>query len=210
MQLSKIPRSFYMRPTLEVARRLLGLFLVRTVGSTRMVGRIVEVEGYLGSSDPASHAYRGMTNRNAVMFRPGGHLYVYFTYGMHFCCNVVTGPSGNAGAVLLRAVEPVEGVDLMRRNRDLPEGRLEMICNGPAKLCAAFGIAREMNGTDLCGERIWIGRQVKRPRFEIEQTPRIGITNGRHHPWRFVIADSPFLSRTKPHRGEIRRARRRD
>ncbi len=200
MQLSKLPRSFYLRPTLEVARRLLGLFLVRTVGTTRMVGRIVEVEAYLGDTDPASHAYRGMTNRNAVMFRPGGHLYVYFTYGMHYCCNVVTGPDGRAGAVLLRAVEPLESVDLMRDNRGLLQERLELVCNGPAKLCAAFGIGREMNGADLCGDEIWIGRQAKQRKIVIERTPRIGISTGRNHPWRFVIAESPFQSRARTKR----------
>src|SRR5437660_1070396 len=167
---SKLPRSFYLRPTLTVAKDLLGKNLFRRIGNRFLIGKIVEVEAYLGELDPASHAYRGMTPRNEVMFRAGGHLYVYFTYGMHFCCNVVTEQKGKGRAVLLRAVEPVEGIDLMVRNRewtgigksqtaghfrDPQKGNQRAIppnlTNGPAKLCQAFGIARNQNGTDLLG-----------------------------------------------------------
>ncbi|MDE3057558.1 MAG: DNA-3-methyladenine glycosylase, partial [Bacteroidota bacterium] len=115
--MNKLPRSFYTRPALTVARELLGKILVRKIGSVMLTGKIVEAEAYLGESDPASHAFRGKTERNSVMFRDGGYLYVYFTYGMHFCSNVVTGKEGIARAVLLRAVEPVEGIEAMKKNR---------------------------------------------------------------------------------------------
>lgn len=116
-QLRKLPRSFYLRPALTVARDLLGKYLVRQYKGTTLAGRIVEAEAYRGEHDPASHAYRGRTKRNDVMFREGGHLYVYFTYGMHFCANVVTGKEGTGEAVLIRAIEPLEGIDVMMKNR---------------------------------------------------------------------------------------------
>ena len=196
--LIRVPRSFYIRGALAVARDLPGLYLFRRIGNTTLAGRIVEVEAYLGSRDPASHAYRGMTPRNEVMFRGGGHLYVYFTYGMHFCCNVVAGPEGSGLAVLLRAVEPVAGIDLMTRHRSTDGRRraLHDLCSGPGKLCQAFGIARGENGTDLCGETIWIARGRKRatPR-RIARSTRIGISSGKEHPWRFYLKESPFVSR---------------
>jgi DNA-3-methyladenine glycosylase len=137
-----------------VARELPGKFLVRRSGRTFLAVRIVEVEAYLGARDPASHAFRGRTNRNDVMFREGGHMYVYFAYGMHFCCNVVTGEEGKGMAILIRAGEPVAGLRLMklRRGTSVPT----LLCSGPARLCQALGIGRRENGTDLCGDEIWI------------------------------------------------------
>ncbi len=195
----RLPRSFYLRPTLTVARDLPGLFLVRTLRNSLLTVRIVEVEAYLGSRDPASHAYRGMTPRNEVMFREGGHLYVYFTYGMHYCCNVVTGPAGRGHAVLLRAAEPVNGVDVMRSLRT-DGGKRQVpnrdICRGPARLCRALGIARQENGTDLCGTSIWLARKRgESPPRSIVRSTRIGITRGREHPWRFFLKNDPFVSR---------------
>ena len=186
-----------MQPTLKVAQKLLGMFLVRKVRGKNLIGRIVEVEAYLGSKDPASHAYRGRTKRNEVMFWKGGHLYVYFTYGMHYCSNVVTRPEGIAHAVLLRAVEPVAGVEVMGRNRERPAGETDLtnLCSGPARLCQAFGIARGQNGTDLCGDEIWIGRNVqstKKP--AVARSSRIGISDGREHSWRFYVKGSRFVS----------------
>ena len=116
-QLRKLPRSFYLRPTLTVARDLLGKYFVRQHKGHTLVGKIVEAEAYRGKHDPASHAYRGRTRRNAAMFREGGYLYVYFTYGMHFCANVVTGKEGSGEAVLIRAIEPLKGIDVMMKNR---------------------------------------------------------------------------------------------
>lgn len=195
----RLPRTFYLRPTLTIARDLPGKYLVRRLGSTTFIGRIVEVEAYLGSRDPASHTYRGMTPRNEVMFSGGGHLYVYFTYGMHYCANVVTGPAGRGHAVLLRAAEPVNGVEVMRSlrtdggKRQVPE---RDICRGPARLCQALGIALQENGTDLCGDSIWL---AKMPAAEatgrITRSTRIGISSGREHLWRFYLKGNPFVSR---------------
>ncbi len=166
MRLRTLPRSYYLHPTLHIARDLLGKILVRRWGAGTVSGMIVETEAYLGSKDPASHAYRGMTGRNEVMFGIGGHLYVYFTYGMHYCCNVVTGETGLAHAVLLRALEPLDGFRFMARNRNialpaktndqLPASTLLQLCSGPGKLCQALAITRNDNGTDLCGSVIWI------------------------------------------------------
>ena len=187
-----------MRGALAVARDLPGKYLIRRLRGTTLAGRIVEVEAYLGSRDPASHAYRGMTPRNEVMFHGGGHLYVYFTYGMHFCCNVVAGRAGSGLAVLVRAVEPVAGIEVMtrRRSADGKERGLHDLCSGPGKLCQAFGIGREENGTDLCGETIWIGEErggtVK---LRVARSERIGISHGKEHPWRFYLRDNPFVSR---------------
>jgi DNA-3-methyladenine glycosylase len=175
------------------------MYLFRKSGTTLFAGRIVEVEAYLGTRDPASHAYRGMTPRNEVMFGEGGHLYVYFTYGMHYCCNVVTGRIGEGGAVLVRAVEPVAGIRAMTARRSQGDGRRRTaheLCSGPGKLCQAFGIARAENGTDLCGGTIWLARKRgESPPRRISRSPRIGISSGREHLWRFFIPDTPFGSR---------------
>ena len=198
----KLPRSFYSRPTLRVAQDLLGAFLVRQMGRSILVGKIVEVEAYRGSIDPASHAYRGRTPRNEVMFGKAGHLYVYFTYGMHFCANVVTERAGKAGAVLLRAVEPLRGVSSMRANRKKGKGMKNrglnderMLTNGPAKLCQAFNIGRKTNGADLLGSEIYVvrGNPVARP--DLARSERIGIRNGRNKKWRFFIKNNRWVSK---------------
>ena len=140
----RLPRRFYARPSTVVARELLGRVFVRAGrGSARVAARIVETEAY-EQTDPASHSFRGLTPRNAVMFGPAGHLYVYFTYGMHFCMNVVTDREGWGSAVLLRAAEPLEGLASMRRRRGTPDVRL--LCAGPARLTQAFGIDRRFDG----------------------------------------------------------------
>ena len=161
-----------------------------------MSGMIVEVEAYNGGDDPASHAFRGPTPRNQVMFLGGGILYVYFTYGMHFCANVVTGREGSGSAVLLRALEPCDGVSAMARHRSRPASERATLLSGPAKLCQAMKIGRDDNGTDLCGDRIWIeDRGLTVPSRSIITSPRIGITRGKEKPWRFCVEGSRFLSR---------------
>ena len=200
MRLIRMPRSFYLQPTLKVASDLLGLFLVRKVGKKMVVGKIVEVEAYLGSKDPASHAFRGKTPRNEAMFLQGGHLYVYFTYGMHFCCNVVTERKGVGHAVLLRALEPIEGIEVMRRRRHLRSADdSTALCGGPARLCQAFMINKRDNGIDLCGKDIWIGKQENSPDEQgIARSARVGITSGKHHRWRFYRKGSPYVSPGRP------------
>lgn len=205
MNLKKLPRSFYLRPTLTVAKDLLGKYVVRKIHGHLLIGKIVEVEAYLGEKDPASHAYRGKTKRNEVMFRRGGHLYVYFTYGMHFCANIVTEEQGIGHAVLIRALEPVEGIEVMKRKRGFISKQNEKqspaendtigLTNGPAKLCKAFGIARAQNGIDLLGNEIFIADGKKVLGLKIGASQRIGIRNGREKQWRFYIKQNSYLSR---------------
>jgi len=195
--LKKLPRSFYTRPTLLVAKDLLGKIIVRRVGRTILSGKIVEVEAYLGAKDPASHAYRGKTKRNEVMFHEGGLLYVYFTYGMHFCANVVTGKKDIGEAVLIRAIEPLVGVEAMKRNRGAAEKRLTEVnlTNGPAKLCQALGIERKENGTDLLGDKIFLTDGESMSKSDIGTSVRIGITQGRDKRWRFFVKNNEWVSR---------------
>jgi DNA-3-methyladenine glycosylase len=179
-----------------VAKDLLGKNLVRRIQKKLLVGKIVEVEAYLGEKDPASHAYRGKTKRNEVMFRGGGHLYVYFTYGMHFCCNVVTEEAGRGRAVLLRAVEPIEGVEEMRKKRRFGSDRKDYwnLTNGPAKLCEAFGIRREMNGADLLGNELFLTEGEEIPKSRIGSSTRIGVKNGADKNWRFYVKGEAWIS----------------
>ncbi len=193
---SKLPRSFFLRPTLTVAKELLGQLIVRNYRGIALVGRIVEVEAYRGSIDPASHAYRGRTKRNEVMFQQGGHLYVYFTYGMHFCANVVTREEGIAEAVLIRGVEPVRGIEVMRRLRGSDIADVDLT-NGPAKFCEAFGIKREQNGTSLLGREIYLRHHIPLTRSTIGVSTRIGIRNGTEKRWRFYIKGNKWVSKNK-------------
>lgn len=193
--MAKLLRSFYDRPTVHVARDLLGMVLVRQLFDDTVSGRIVEVEAYTGQTDPGSHAYRGRTRRTEVMFGPPGYLYVYFTYGMHFCMNVVTEAPGIAGAVLLRAAQPLLGVHVMERRRG-PRALVDL-CNGPAKLCQAFAITRDQNGADLEGDDIWIEDDGAAP-GTVAVTSRVGLSAGRELPLRFYLADSQFVSPGRP------------
>jgi len=196
MTLRKLPRSFYLRPTLVVARDLLGKLLVRRKDDCLRVGRIVEVEAYKDRTDPASHSYKGRTARNEIMFGKGGYLYVYFTYGMHYCANVVTEGEGRGCAVLIRALEPVGGIDEMARLRGVAPSDLRKLCSGPAKLCQALGIRRAENGADLCGTSIWIAFPEKPEQARtIAKSQRIGISDGKDRLWRFYLGNSPYLSR---------------
>ena len=163
-------------------------------------GRIVEVEAYAGDEDPGSHAFRGLTKRNAVMFGPPGHLYVYFTYGMHWCANAVCSPVGQATAVLIRALEPIVGVAEMRRARDRGQRRPladRDLCRGPARLCQALGIEGQVNGADLVsGDRgLRIGDDGTSPPASPAVTTRIGLSAGADLPWRFSVPGSIYVSR---------------
>ncbi len=186
-----LDRGFYRRDSRAVAPDLLGKVVV--AGERR--GRIVEVEAYCGPEDPAAHSYRGPTARNATMFGPPGHLYVYFSYGMHWCCNPVCGDEDEGVAVLLRALEPLAGLDAMRaarggvRDRDL--------CRGPARLCEALGITGTLDGADLVtGDRgVSIVDDGTPPPADPAVGPRIGITRGTDSPWRWWVPDSPWVSR---------------
>ncbi len=159
-------------------------------------GRIVEVEAYVGSEDPGSHAYRGMTRRNATMFGPPGHLYVYFTYGMHWCANAVCGEEGQGVAVLLRALAPLSGLDQMRAAR--PKARRDRdLCSGPGKLCQAFAVAKEDDGADLvAGDRdLVITDAGVAPPVPAVVTTRVGLSAGAEFPWRWYVPDEPNVSR---------------
>ncbi len=191
-----VPRRFYSRDTLIVAPELLGKLLVRRVSSGLLVGRIVETEAYRGVDDPASHSYRGKTPRNAVMFGPPGIAYVYFTYGNHYCLNAVTEEEGTPAAVLIRAVEPLEGVNVMKRNRRVE--KLTELGSGPGKLTKALQITREQNGCDLTDKasnlKICEPSEPSRV-FETVHTTRIGIRLAQDRPWRFYVKGNPHVSR---------------
>lgn len=184
----RLQRSFYLEDARLVARRLLGQRLVTEIGGIRTSGLITETEAYLGGDDPASHAYRGPTGRNASMFLEGGHAYVYFIYGMYYCFNVVTGGQGSGEAVLVRGAMPAEGIDTMKRRRNRAVRRDRELADGPGKLAIAFGIGPELNGADLIADpRVWIEQEAAVPEEEILTTPRIGITKGVEHPWRWTV-----------------------
>jgi DNA-3-methyladenine glycosylase len=179
----RLPHDFYRRDARLVARELLGHRLVTFVDGVRTAGRIIETEAYLGADDPASHSHRGPTARNAPMFLAGGFAYVYLIYGMYWCFNVVTGEEGEGEAVLIRAIEPLEGIDVMRARR----GAARDLANGPGKLVIALGITREMNAADLASDRrVWIEEGVAVTDAHVRTTPRIGISRALEHHWRYV------------------------
>ena len=185
-----LPRSFYARPVIEVARDCLGKILLH--GKT--AGRIVETEAYLGVHDRAAHAWSGVTDRTRVLFGPPGHAYVYFIYGMYECLNFVSEEIGQAGCVLIRAVEPLVGIAAMQRRRPAAQ-RMEVLASGPGKLTLAFDITRKQNGADLTRGSLQVRRLFRQPRFEIQVTPRVGIRHNSDWPLRFLITANPFVSR---------------
>jgi DNA-3-methyladenine glycosylase len=193
-----LPRSFYSRSALEVSADLLGKVLVRRVGRKNLAGIIVETEAYVGPHDLACHASKGHTPRTSVMFGPPGHAYVYMIYGFHFCLNVVTEPPGYPAAVLIRAVEPLESVDLMRKLRNNPE-RDTNIASGPGKLCKAMSIDKQLNGADFLGTTIWIEDRKLDP-GAARTSPRIGVDYAGEYkdkPWRFFVEGNPHVSRVR-------------
>ncbi len=204
MKLRPLPRAFFSRDPRRVARDLLGKLLIRNRGKKVLAGRIVEVEAYLGSGDAAAHAATGLTERNRVLFGPPGHAYVYFIYGNHYCLNVSCQPEGEAGCVLIRALEPIAGdLDMARaRLRANPRRKgmaMYELATGPGRLCEAMAITRARdNGKDLTSPRsgLWLADDGFRPR-RIRRTPRVGIKQAAARPLRFLIADNYCVSRKR-------------
>ena len=185
-----LPRTFYERPAVDVARALLGKVLVH--GPT--AGVIVETEAYLGGDDLASHSARGITDRTRVIFGPPGHAYVYFIYGMYECLNLVAEPEGRPGCVLIRAIEPVAGIEIIRRRR--PSARkLEDLASGPGKLTLALAITRAQNGADVTRGSLVVREPAEPHAIEIQVTPRIGITRCAELPLRFLIRGNRYVSK---------------
>lgn len=184
------PRAFYNRPAIDVARALLGTVLVHGTAS----GRIVETEAYLGLKDRAAHSWRGITPRTRVMFGEPGHAYVYLIYGIYECLNVVAEPEGSPGCVLIRALEPLEGIPRMRRRRPSARG-IEDLANGPGKLTLALGISRRHNGADFTSGSLTIHPPERREEIRIGVSPRIGIKHCADWPLRFFVEDNRFVSR---------------
>jgi DNA-3-methyladenine glycosylase len=192
-----MPRAFFGRPPDSVARDVLGKLLVRRTGNALLAGRIVEVEAYFGDGDPAAHSAAGRTARNAVLFGPPGHAYVYFIYGMHSCLNISCEPTGQAGSLLVRALEPLQGLAQMAAWRGLTaQAAPRLLTSGPGRLCQAFGITRAThNGIDLLSADSEL--QLRDDGYgtqSILATPRIGITKAAERPLRFLIAGHPYAS----------------
>ena len=191
----KLPRSFYQQSTVDVAKQLLGKYLVRKHPDGDCIGRIVETEAYIGPQDLACHAAKGRTKRTDVMFGPAGHAYVYFVYGMYNMLNLVTEAKDYPAAVLIRAVEPFSGVELMKQRRR--NETLGNLASGPGKLCQAFAIDRSLNGADLCGKILYVeDRGEPAPKFYT--TPRIGVEYAgawKDKPFRFLVRGNEFVSK---------------
>lgn len=189
---AKLSKAFYEKPTLAVAKELLGKYLVVRHPNRILSGKIVEVEAYVGEDDPACHAAVGLTDRNHIMYGPGGFAYIYFIYGMYHCLNFVTEQEGFPAAVLIRGVEPMEGIEEMKRRRDTRS--ISGLANGPGKICQAFGIDKSFYGLELTGTRIWVeDRGEKRP--SLAQSSRIGVAAGKEKLWRFYVPKSPSISK---------------
>jgi len=195
---NKLPRDFYRGDTVAIARELLGCVLWRKRGRELLAARIVECEAYLGANDAASHARRGLRSpRNESMYLEGGHAYVYFTYGMHYCMNVVTQEADLAEAVLLRAAQPLRGVESMRKRRVKAKREVDLM-NGPGKLCQALEIDRALDGEPLDGSRLWLaGRDIEVAHDDIAISPRIGVDyagDAAAWPLRFFLRGNPYVS----------------
>jgi DNA-3-methyladenine glycosylase len=194
----KLPRAFYRQDTVAVARALLGCVLWRRIGRTLLAARLVETEAYLGANDMASHARRGLRSaRNESMYLEGGHAYVYFTYGMHWCMNVVTGEADIAEAVLLRAAEPIRGIESMRKRR--PKAKRDRdLTNGPGKLCAAMSVDENLDGAPLDGHLLWLEQGERVPEEQIAISPRVGVDYAGDAAWwplRFYVRGNEYVSK---------------
>ncbi len=186
-----LPREFFRRPTLEVAHELIGKILEVRRNGVSLSGRIVEAEAYIGEDDPACHARFGKTGRNAVMYGDAGHIYVYFIYGMYYMLNFVTEPEGMPAAVLIRALEPLSGLETMKKRRGITN--LRQLTNGPGKLCQALALTTADTGQDLFRAALHVSDDGFRP-SEIVESTRIGIKEGTDLPWRFFDAANKFVS----------------
>ena len=189
--------SFFRQDTVELARRMLGMLLVHRTPEGVTAGMIVETEAYVGAVDKACHAYRNRSERTEVMYHDGGYAYVYFIYGMHHCFNVVTGPEGEGNAVLIRALEPVTGLGLMRKRRQT--NQLQNVCSGPGKVSQALGITKHEYGLDLCkaDSPLRLIRFRKIPDEQIAASPRINVAYAEEAaawPWRFYVKENPYVS----------------
>tara|TARA_B100000315_G_C14562843_1_gene581389 strand:+ start:1672 stop:2277 length:606 start_codon:yes stop_codon:yes gene_type:complete len=185
--------NFYLRSTRIVAQEILGKFIVRSLKNKFLIGKIVEVEAYEGSNDPGSHAYGNVTARNYIMYGPPGFSYVYFIYGIHYCLNIVTEKIGIPGAILVRALEPIHGSDIMKQNRNT--SRLTNLTNGPAKLTQALNITSNHNNLNLtCDDELYICRSINKENFNIANDFRIGVKKENNKPWRYFIESNPFVS----------------
>ena len=190
-----LKEEFYSAYVVEVAKRLLGKMLIREYSGKTLGGKIVETETYRGADDPASHAYRGKTRRNYAMWMKPGTAYVYQIYGVHYCLNVVAEPEGKPAAVLIRALEPILGLEEMMKNRGVKNPKL--VTSGPARLTQALRITRELNGWDMTrGEVLYIASYEDVASGDIVSTPRIGVKDRR--PWRFYIRGNPYVSKARP------------
>ncbi|SHI69601.1 DNA-3-methyladenine glycosylase [Lutispora thermophila] len=205
LDLSRLDRSFYSKNAVKLSKDLLGKYLVHSMDGKELIGKIVEVEAYMGVGDKAAHSYNGRrTARTEVMYGEEGHAYVYLIYGMYYCLNVVAAKEGIAQAVLIRALEPIKGSEIMAVYRygkalgELKKSQIINLTNGPGKLCKALNIEKEYNGEDLTGNRLFIceNRSFKEE-YDIVETKRIGIDyaqEAKYFPWRFYIKDNPYVS----------------
>ena len=191
-------RDFFLQDTVKVAREILGSILIRKVNGKTLTGRIVEAEAYL-HNDPACHAFRGMTERTKVMFGEAGHSYIYFTYGMHHCFNVVTNHVGKGEAVLIRALEPLEGLETMYLNRGEKARKDTNLLSGPGKICQAMQLTKTESGIDLLeSDMLYIEKRPLLKGEVIAVSTRVGLTTAVEQPWRFFIKDNPYVSKGKP------------
>jgi DNA-3-methyladenine glycosylase len=194
-----LPRSFFDRPVLEVAPDLLGRLVVHDTPEGVVTARLTEVEAYDGPNDPGSHAFRGRSKRNGTMFGPPGHVYVYFTYGMHYCMNLVCGPPGTPTGILLRAAEIVDGLDVARKRRPAAKNDRDL-ARGPARLVEALGVTRTDDGADICGIGPLLVLHGAPPAKErIRTGPRVGLRDAPDFPWRFWIDADATVSTYRPH-----------
>jgi DNA-3-methyladenine glycosylase len=191
---SKLGPDFFNRPTLTVAQDLLGAILARKINSRLLTGMIVETEAYIGEDDPASHAYEGMTPRNRLMYGPPGLVYIYFIYGNHYCLNFVTEPEGFPAAVLIRALQPLAGLEQMFENRSGVKFEIQL-CNGPGKLCQALQIDEKLNGISLVSSRVFL--LAGNSSVPIGNSGRIGISQGQDRKWRYYIKNNTYVSNSK-------------